>query len=282
MVFHRLLSTLTDAASRQATSRALGVICVVGYVVTLGRMAASGAGLQRWFFALLVWGVLVYMPLRIGLEALHTLAPAIRRKLIEQTATRSDRYGSRGTIELVVDGLIEDAVLMPRIATPAQHGKIRDGAVAVLTRAHEGGDAAVARAAQRCLAVVERGVTQTASWSAAQAAHNIQARWAAVRALAALAGVTRVLIAAFEDRSGRTFSAGPLDGVRAVAYLEACLDFCDQLALDVDIVPWTEPALHLDIAPAFRDRIWDAWKTYSDTPSPALTARETFVEMVLT
>jgi hypothetical protein len=70
--------------------------------------------------------------------------------------------------------------------------------------------------------------------------------------------------------------------VRAVAYLEACLDFCDQLALDVDTVPWTEPALHLDIALALRDRIWNAWKTYSDTPSPALTARETFVEMVLT
>jgi hypothetical protein len=282
MVFRRLLSTLTDAASRQATTRALGVICVVGYIVTLGRMAASGAGLHRWFFALLVWGLLVYAPLRIGLEAVHTLAPAIRRKLIAQTATRSDRYASRGAIELVVDGLIADVVVMPRIATPAQHGKVKDGAVAILTRAHEGGDAAIARAAQRCLAAVERWVSQTASWSTAQAAHNIQARWAAVRALAALAGVTRVLIAAFEDRSEHKFSAGPLDGARVVAYLEVCFDFCDQLALEVDIVPWTEPALHLDIAPALRERIWDAWKNYADTPSPALTARETFVELVLT
>lgn len=282
MIVRRLLSTLTDAGSRQTTARALAVICVVGYFVTLGTMAASGAGLRRWFFALLVWVVVVYIPLRIVLEAIYSLAPALRTKLIAQTVTRSDRYASRGTIELVVDGLIADAVLMPRIATPAQHGKVKDGAVAILMRAREDGDAAVARAGQRCLAAVERWVALSASWSAAQAAHNIQARWATVRALAALAGMTRVLIGAFEDRSGQKFSAGPVDGARAIAYLEACLDFCDQLALEVDVAPWTEPALHLDIAPALRDRIWDAWKAYADIPSPALGARQAMVEAVLT
>jgi len=282
MIFRRLLSTLTNVVSRQTTARALGVICVVGYIATLATMVASGAGLQRWFFALLVWAVLVYVPLRIVLEAIHTLAPALRTKLIAQTVTRSDRYASRGTIELVVDGLIADTVVMPRIATPAQHDKVKDGAVAILMRVREDGDVAVARAAQRCLAAVERRVTQSASWSAEQAAHNIQARWATVRALAALAGTTRVLIAAFEDRSGQKFSAGPVDDTRAVSYLEACLDFCDQLALEVDVAPWTEPALHLDIAPALRDRIWDAWKTYADTPSPAPTSRQALVDTVLT
>jgi len=283
MIFRRLLSTLTDAGSRQTTARALGVICVVGYLVTLGAMAASGAGLRRWFFALLVWVVVVYIPLRIVLEAIYSLAPALRTKLIAQTVTRSDRYASRGTIELVVDGLIAESVVLPRIATPVQHGKVKDGAVAILMRAREDGDAAVARAAQRCLAAVERWVvTQSATWSAAQTAHNIQARWATVRALAALAGMTRVLIAAFEDQSGQKFSAGPVDGARAIAYLEACLDFCDQLALEVDVAPWTESALPLDIAPALRDRIWEAWKTYADIPSPALGARQAMVEVVLT
>ena len=280
MIFRRLLSTLTDAVSRQTTTRALGVICALGYIVTLGVMAASGAG-QRWFFALLVWAVLVYVPLRIVLEAFYTLAPTIRTKLIAQTVTRHDRYASRGTIELVVDGLIADAVVMPRIATPAQHGKVKEGAVAILMGVRKDRDDAVARAAQRCLAAVERWVTRSASWSADQAAHNIQARWAMVRALAALAGMTRVLIGAFEDRSGKKFSAGPPDDATAIAYLEACLDFCDQLALEVDVAPWTEPALHLDIAPALRDRIWDAWKTYADTPSPAPSARQAFVETVL-
>ena len=282
MIFRRLLSTLTDEGSRQTTARSLGVICVVGYLVTLGTMAASGAGLRRWFFALLVWAVVVYIPLRIVLEAIYSLAPGLRTKLIAQTVTRSDRYANRGTIELVVDGFIADAVVMPRIATPAQHGKVKDGAVAILMRLREDADAAVARAAQRCLAVVERWVSESASWSATQAAHNIQARWATVRALAALAGMTRVLIAAFEDRSGEKFSAGPVDGARAIVYLEACLDFCDQLALEVDVAPWTESALHLDIAPALRDRIWETWKTYADTPSPALGARQAMVEVVLT
>jgi hypothetical protein len=282
MIFRRLLSTLTNVVSRQTTARALGVICVVGYIATLATMVASGAGLQRWFFALLVWAVLVYVPLRIVLEAIHTLAPALRTKLIAQTVTRSDRYASRGTIELVVDGLIADTVVMPRIATPVQHDKVKDGAVAILMRVREDGDVAASRAAQRCLAAVERWVTQSASWSAEQAAQNIQARWATVRALAALAGTTRVLIAAFEDRSGQKFSAGPVDAPRAIAYLEACLDFCDQLALEVDVAPWTEPALHLDIAPALRDRIWDAWKAYADTPSPAPTARQALVDTVLT
>ncbi len=281
MILRRLLSLLTDAGSRQTTARALGAVCVVGYLVTLGMMAASDAGLRRWFFALLVWAVVVYIPLRIVLEAIYSLAPALRSKLIAQTVTRSDRYASRGTIELVVDGLIADAVVMPRIATPAQHGKVKDGAVAILLRVREDGDAAVARAAQRCLATVERSVTQNASWSADQAAHNIQVRWATVRALAALAGMTRVLIGAFEDRSGQTFSAGSLDSARAIAYLEACLDFCDQLALEVDVAPWTEAALQLDIAPGLRDRIWEAWKTYADIPSPALEARQAMAEAVL-
>lgn len=278
----RLLNTLTDAASRQATTRALGVLCLFGYLATLARMAVSGAGLQRWFFALLVWGVLVYIPLRIGLEAVYALAPALRKKVIARTATRGDRYARRETIEWVVDGLASDVLVMPRIATPAQHRKVKDGAVAVLARVRADGDAAVAQAALRCLATVERWISQTASWSAAQAPQNIQARWAAIRALAALAGVARVLIAAFEDRSGRAFAAGSAEGARAVPYLDACLDFCDQLALDVDVVPWTEPALSLDVAPSRRDAIRDTWKTYADTLSPAVEARQAFVQAVVT
>jgi len=38
----------------------------------------------------------------------------------------------------------------------------------------------------------------------------------------------------------------------------------------------------LDVAPALRDRIWEAWKIYAETPSPALEARQAMVEVVLT
>lgn len=281
MTLRRLLSNLADAEARRGAARALAVVCAVGYALTTVVMAASGSGLRRWFFALLVWGALIYIPLRILLEAFQTIAPAMRQRLIAQTATRADRYSSRPAIELVVDGLLGRGVVMPRIATPAQHTKAKEGAVAVLERAR-GDGAAIEIAAVRCLATVERWVTQLASWSAGEAGENIQARWADVRALIALAVATTVLIAASEDRSGGQFTAGSLDGSPAAAYLEACLDFCDQLALDVDVVPWAEPGLRLDIAPSLRDRTRAAWTRFSETPSPALEARSAFVNAVLT
>ena len=280
MTLRRLLSNLGDAEARRRAARTLIVLCAIGYALTIVVMAGSGAGLRRWFFALLVWGALIYIPLRILLEAFQTIAPTIRQRLIAQTAIRADRYGSRAAIELMVDGPLGRSVIMPRIATPAQHAKAREGAVAILERAH-GDSAEVGTAAVRCLASVERWMTHLASWSAAQAAGNIQARWADVRALVGLAATTEVLIAAYEDGAGSQLSTGSLGGSAATAYLEACLDFCDQLALDADVVPWTEPGLRLNVDPSLRDQTRAAWKAFSETPSPALEARRAFVDSVL-
>lgn len=275
-----LVSTLAAAGTRQAAARALGVLCILGYAGTLVFMAASGAGLRRWFFALLVWGALVYIPLRILLEVFQTVAPEMRRKMFAQAATRPNRYGSRPSMELMVDGLFARTVVMPRIATPAQAAKAREGAVALLIGANRE-DGGVHRAAGRCLAGVERWSGDAAAWAAVQAPENIQARWADVRALAGLAAAAKVLIAAYEDRSGRGFTAGSADGAAAAAYLDACLDLCDQLALEVDVVSWSEPGLDLDVDPALRDRIRAAWKSFSETPSPALDERRAFVDAVL-
>ncbi len=276
-----MLSTLADAGARRATARALGVMCVTGYAMTLLAMAASGAGLRNWFFALLVWSVLIFVPLRILLEALLTVAPGARRQLIAQTAVRDDRYNSRASIALVVEGLSARTVMMPRIATPAQHAKANEGAVAILVRTRGTMGAGVELAALRCLAAVEGWIAQLASWAAAHAAENIQARWTDVRALASLAALTRILIAAYEDRTGRGFAAGSLGGEAATGYLDACLDFCDQLAIEVDVAPWTEPGLQLDVAAGMRDETRTAWKTFSGIPSPALDARNAFVDTVL-
>lgn len=281
MPLRRTLSTLADADARRATARALGVACVAGYALTLLAMAASGAGLRNWFFVLLVWSVLIFVPLRIFLEALQTVAPGARRQLIAQTAARGDRYDSRASIALVVEGLSAHTVIMPRIATPAQHAKAKEGAVAILLRTRDPMGTGIGLAALRCLAAVEGWMAQLASWTSAHAAENIQARWTDVRALAGLAALTRILIAAYEDRTGRGFTTGSLDGDAATAYLDACLDFCDQLALEVDIAPWTEPGLHLDVAAGVRDGTRAAWQTFSRTPSPALDARNAFVDMVL-
>lgn len=276
-----LLSKLADAGAREAAARALAALCILGYAGTLAVMASSGAGLRRWFFALVVWGALIYVPLRILLEAFQTIAPQMRHTMFAQAATRSDRYGSRPSIELMVDGLLARVVVMPRIATPAQIAKVKEGAAAILVGAlREDGDG-VKLAAVRCLAGVERWTADAAAWAAARAPTDIQARWADVRALAGLAAAAKVLIAAYEDRSGRLFTAGSADSAGATAYLEACLDLCDQLALEVDVVPWREPELDLGIGAAVGDRIRQTWKTFSETPSPSPAARKAFVDAVL-
>lgn len=279
-MFRRLLSTLGDTEIRRRAARSLAVLCGIGFALTIVIMAAAGIGLRRWFFVLLVWGALIYIPLRILLEAFQTIAPAMRQRLIAQTATRADRYAHRGSIELMVDGLFGRRVVMPRIATPTQQAKAREGAVAILLRAR-GRGAEVATAVERCLAAVEHWITHLSVWSAAQTGGAIQARWADVRALVGLAVTTEVLIAAYEDGAGRRFAVRSLQGDAATAYLEACLDFCDQLALDVDVVPWTEPGLRLGVDPSLRDQTRTAWKTFSETPSPALEARKAFVDAVL-
>ena len=273
-----VLSRLETPEARRSAAQALAVVSVAGYLLTLVVMFASGAGLRRWFLALLVWTLFIYVPLRILLEAFQTIAPGIRRTLIAETAGLSTRYGSRASIELMVDGWFDDEVLMPRIATPIQGAKAREGATAVLVQTR-GDGAMVKTAAIICLSTVERWVTDLATWAAHEAAENIQTRWADLRALVALAALTKVLLAASADRSGgQVVRAGtPLAG----AYLDACLDYCDMLALEVDVTPWIEPPLHLGIDPARGEQTRTAWRTFCDTASPALEARRAVVESVL-
>jgi len=278
--FLRLLSTLAEPGAARTAARMLGGACGTGYALTLLIMTASGGGPRSWFFALLVWGALVYVPLRILLEALQTVAPGARARLIARTAVRRDRYGGRASIGLVVDGLAARAVIMPRIATPGQQAKAKEGAVAILARTR-GADGELERAAVRCLAAVEQWVLQLASWAAAHAAENVQARWTDVRGLAGLAALTRILIAAYEDRTGRGFAVGSLHGDAAASYLDTCLDFCDQLALEVDVAPWGEPGLRLDVTAGIREATQAAWKAFSGIPSPAVDARNAFVNTVL-
>lgn len=275
------LSTLGSADARRRVARVLLVACAVGYGLTLAVMAAAGDGLERWLFALLVWALLVFVPLRIVLEALQTVAPAIRRRLVVQTGRRANRYANRASVDLVVDGLFADTVVMPRIATPAQGSKAREGAAAVLLRA--GGDdaAGVHVAAVRCLAAVERWMAAASDWSATQAPANIQARWSDVRALTGLTAATKVLVAAYRDRHGRPFAAGALDGGTADAFLDACLDFCDRLALEVDVARWDEVPLELTVDDRRRAALRTAWTAFHDTPSPAVARRQAFVDAVL-
>lgn len=271
------LSKLATAEARHTAARLLLMGCVLGYVVTLSMMFASGAGLRRWFFALLVWSLFIYVPLRILLEAFQAIAPGMRQRLITETARRPNRYGTRPSVELIVDGLFDRSVVMPRIAKPIHGLKVREGAVAVLLQIPSGENGWMRDVVAQCLGTVERWVTDIANWSGREASTNIQARWADLRALAALAAMTKVLIAGYRDRSGLPWDAGEVDDEAVDAYLDACLDYCDQLALEVDVIPWTEPSLKLSVQPEKSHQTRLAWKAFCETPSPALEARQAFV-----
>lgn len=277
-----ILSRLASAEARAAAARVLAFLCAAGLVLTLAVMVATGTGLRRWFFVLLVWALFIYLPLRIMLEGFETIAAGLRRKLIAETAGQAGRYNSRTSVELVVDGLFERAVVMPRITGPAQGAKAREGAVAALLQVGGENAAGLHRAALGCLATVDRWVTDLSGWSQREAGENIQARWSEVRALAALAALTKVLIAAYEDRSKAPLVIRTADGSRADGYLDSCLDSCDQLALEVDVVPWTEAPLAIEMPAGRSGEIRRAWKTFCETGSPALEARKAFVDVLIT
>jgi hypothetical protein len=273
------LSTLASPAARGAAARLLLAACVLGYIVTLMVLVLSGAGLQRWFFALLAWGLFVYVPLRILLEAFQTIAPALRRGLADQTARRADRYGARSSIELMVDTLYDRSVTMPRIATPVQGVRARAGAVAVLLQLGRHESAPLAVALTRCLAAVDGWVHDLGIAAGADGSGNIQIRWAGVRAVIALTALTKVLIAAAADRGEAPF-VPELDPRLVDEYLDACLDYCDDLALQVEAVPWTAPALDLDVPAGIVAAVRERWQQYCQIEPPAVETRTTFAETV--
>jgi hypothetical protein len=178
----------------------------------------------------------------------------------------------------MVDGLFEREVVMPRIATPVQRTKAKDGAAAVLAKA-DAIDGGLRGAAGDCLASVDAWVAHLGSW-AAHEGQNIQARWGEVRALAAMAAMTKVLIAAHEDRGGGAFGTGNGQVSDPARFLDACLDYCDDLALEVDVVPWEERPLTLPVRPGRAEELRAAWKTFVDTGAPALDARDTFIKLL--
>lgn len=273
------LSRLDSAEARTGVARALALLCAVGYVLSLAVLFATGIGLERWLFVLLMWALLVYLPLRILLEAFQTIAPGIRRALVTQAVSDPARYRSSGSIELVVDGLFTQDVLMPRISKPQDGQKARDGSAAVL-RANLSQQIDLARVSAQCLGTVEQWTTDLSSWARSAAAQNIQTRWAGLRALASFAALTKILLGAVADQSGHRQS-GPQPWRDLREYLDGCLDYCDRLALEVDVTPWTEASLGISVSADDAAAIRMAWAAYVETPPPAIETRNNFVRTLL-
>lgn len=272
------LSTLASPSARESAARWLLAVCAAGYVVTLAVMVARGAGPQRWFFALLAWALFVYVPVRIVLETLQSIGPAMRQTLAEQAAARPDRYASRGSIELLVERFSRMRVVMPRIARPVEGVRARAGATAVLIRLTRRDAVTLPDVLTRCLATIDGWIHDLGLQFGRDAAGNIQARWDAVRAVTALAALTKVLLAAAEDRGDPPPAELPMPV--ADEYLDACLDYCDDLALQVEIVPWTEPTLDLGVPPERTREVRERWLQYCEVDPPAVDARTAFLAAV--
>jgi hypothetical protein len=275
------LSRLESAETRAGLARTLALLCVLGYIFSLAVLFAAGIGLERWLFVLLVWALLVYLPLRILLEAFQTIAPAIRRTLINRAGSDPARYRSSGSIELIVDGLFKQDVLMPRIAKPQDAQKAREGSAAVLRAANQSGHADLERVSRQCLGTVEQWTTELSAWTQSEAQQNIQARWGAVRALASFAALTKIVLLAAADRAGRPISLPDRAPSDPGEYLDTCLDYCDRLALEVDAAPWTEPRLGIQVSTDDAAAIRVAWTGYVQIPPPAIDARNNFVKTLL-
>ncbi len=112
---------------------------------------------------------------------------------------------------------------------------------------------------------------------AADTSGPIQDRWASLRALTALAALTRILVAAYQDRAGAPLTIPTLQDRSLETYLDTCLDYCDELALKVDPLPWTEPPLELPPQAVTSEDVRGAWGTFAQTEPPAVEARDAFL-----
>ncbi len=279
-----ILSHLADADARTAAARWLLALCLIGFAGTLAGLSAFGYGLNRWLFVLLVWTALIFVPLRILLESLQTVGAGVRRTLAGRIATDPRRYDDPAMLPFAIRALFDREVVLPRICKP-QHGQqAREAAAAIIA-----GTSGRPQTAEELIGIIRTLLSasseEAAALSAAAtggAADNIQARWEGARALGALGALVRLLGAVYEDRWGAVPAVLELEGRTLRDYLDAVLDYCDEAALQVDALPWTEPPLTLEVPAARLDEIRDAWRGFLGAGTPAPRALTAFVGAVAT
>ncbi len=277
-----LLGQFADDAARRALARWLIVLCGLGFVASLAALAALGYGTDRWVFVLVVWAVLLFIPLRIAIEALQTVGVRMRETSAARVAADPRRYERAALLSILMERLFIRHVTMPRIAKPAQAHKAREAATAIVWGAGSGGGAApaLAGAIRTVLAALQSEAVALSAAASGADAEDIQSRWEGARALGALAALMWLLAAVWADRWGGSPPVPELSGRSLEDYLEAALDYCDEAALKVDALPWTEPLLESPQA-ADAERVRETWRTFVAAGTPAPRALEAFLATVL-
>ncbi len=278
-----MLSHLADADARTAAARWLLALCLIGFAATLVGLSAFGYGLDRWLFVLLVWTALVFVPLRILLESLQTVGAGMRRTVAGRIATDPRRYDDPAMLPLAIQTLFDREVVLPRICKP-QHGQqARDAAAAIIGGTSGRPDAAeeLTRVIRTLLATSSQEAAALSAAATGSAADNIQARWEGARALGALGALVRLLGAACADRWGVGPAVPELEGRTLRDFLDAVLDYCDEAALQVDALPWTEPLLTPEMPAVSMEEIRGTWRGFLAAGTPAPRALAAFVGAVV-
>jgi hypothetical protein len=283
------LSALGRSAARRAFGRTWMWVCAAGAFVTI-----LVVGPRHAFFALVVWMVCIFAPVRIAVEVLHSRGPMLRRELMRSIEERDDRYASPEHVALMVEALFAKEVLLPRLAPPDLRDKVIDAATRVSrsVQRDRGGPPAVLHAATVCAALLRRwtdaiaageagappGAANGAAPRALWDSHtSVQDQWGTLRAVAGLAALTKTLIAVYEDSAGVLSEEGA--SMRALS--EAAMDYVDQLGLRLDGPAWdVEGPAFQALPPERLTRLAEAWTTFCAAPAPAPRRLRAFVEAV--
>lgn len=296
MTLRYALTRLARPEARRAFGRTWLWICLGGAAATL--LADSG---RHLFLVLVAWLVCIFAPVRIAVEMLHTAGPRWKRSLQQQLAGRADRYASPEAVTLMVEWFEARDVRAPRLAPPDLQPKVVAAAARLCgLTLRAGGPAGVLRTATRCASLLDRWVGTIAAGERGDLPHpppgvgpapgsdgaapaelwdprsSIQDQWGTLRAVAALAALTKVLVAVYEDSAGRALEWGA--AVRAEA--DAAMDYVDQIGLRLEGPAWEEvpgvprPALPPESAlPAA-----ETWLTFCAGPFPAPRRLAAFVD----
>jgi|FaiFalDrversion3_1042247.scaffolds.fasta_scaffold00063_6 hypothetical protein len=264
------LHGLSTPDGRRRANRWLVVACAAGF-----GLSGTAFGWDRWFFWLMVWGGIVYVPVRLALEWLSSRE---RRQRQRYRVSLPDRITPHN-LPLAAQALWDREVLLPRIVPPPLVEKAQLAVVALgrwaLTRDPSGEE--IRRTAVRLAAAAEGWMAElSATWP--EEAQSIQARWRDVRGLSALMATTRVLACLYEEIARQPFYGPGISAEALQAFVDRSLDFLDRAALDPDLPRWHGELLGLwtPEAKILRER----WEAYCEAPGPAPGRMEAVLEVL--
>ncbi len=264
------LQRLSTSQGRRGANRWLLVGCATGF-------GLSGVvfGWDRWFFLLMLWAGVVYIPLRIALEWLGAKGRRQRAR-----AGLPDRI-TPATLPLAAQFLLDREVLLPRIVTRPFVEKAQEAAVELgrwaLARDPSGEE--LRKAAVRLAAVADGWMAELgAAWLEDTEAQSIQARWRDIRLLSVLMATTRVLAALYEEVAHQPFYGPGMDAEALRTFVDRSLDFLDRAALEPDLPAWEGTLLGIwtPQARVLRER----WEAFCEVSGPARRRLEAMLEVL--